>query len=74
MEGSRLPVLGSVQQPIRMPAATTGVTVDVSQSGVFLVFDTTGGPIKLPFGSDMMRALKAMHRCQQLLAARKMKK
>ena len=65
------PGVQTVQQPIRMPATTTDVIVDARQSGVFLVFYTADGCVEVNLGGDMIRGLKALRRCKQLLAQRK---
>jgi len=68
--GNVLPILGSVTMPIRMPATTIDVKVEARATGSYIIFETPDGPIEVSIGSDMMRALRIMQRCKQLLAIR----
>jgi len=68
--GSQLPTPGSQGNPVRIPAPATSVRVEARQAGTFLIFETPDGPVEIPMGNDMMRALKVMETCQKLMATR----
>lgn len=69
--GNVLPIIGGATMPIRMPAATTNVKVEAKATGCLLIFETPDGPVEVQAGYDMMKAIRIMKRCNQLLAARK---
>jgi hypothetical protein len=69
--GNVLPIHGGFSVTIRMPAETTDVRVEVRPTGSYVVFETPEVPVEVLVGSDMMKALRIMKRCKQLLAARK---